>query len=103
MDRHGIARAAVLSLRGYARRLARRQRRNIRGRGAPSRPPHPHRDDEPVHERRGRELRRLADAGMRAVRLYPSFHSYALDNEFVDDVCRAAAERSLPVMIPTRP
>ncbi len=49
------------------------------------------------------ELRRLSDAGMKGIRLFPSFHSYSLDSDFVDEVCRAAAERKMPVVIPTRP
>jgi predicted TIM-barrel fold metal-dependent hydrolase len=51
----------------------------------------------------GGELERAIDAGLRGVRLYPSFHSYRLDSEFVDEICRVAGERHLPVMIPTRP
>ncbi len=103
MDRHGIARAAVLSLRGM---LVDWRAGNDETFAAVARHPDrliPIATMSPFMNGGGDELRRLADAGMRAVRLYPSFHSYALDNEFVDDVCRAAAERSLPVMIPTRP
>ncbi len=51
----------------------------------------------------GDELRRMVDAGARAVRLYPSFRSYGLDAAFVDEICAIAAERTVPVMIPTRP
>jgi hypothetical protein len=50
----------------------------------------------------GDELHRLCDAGARGVRLYPSFHSYRLDSAFVDEICRVAVERGIPVMIPTR-
>ncbi len=48
------------------------------------------------------ELHRLIDAGARGVRLYPAFHSYRLDSAFVDEICRVAVERGVPVMIPTR-
>lgn len=51
----------------------------------------------------GKELRSLVDAGMRGVRLYPSFHNYPLDSAFVDDICRTAADCGIPVIIPTRP
>lgn len=50
----------------------------------------------------GDELRRLIDAGARAIRLYPGFHSYRLDNSFVDEICGTAAERKVTVMIGTR-
>jgi predicted TIM-barrel fold metal-dependent hydrolase len=50
-----------------------------------------------------KELERLVGAGVRGVRLYPAFHSYLLDDPFVDDICRAACELAIPVMIPTRP
>lgn len=50
----------------------------------------------------GDELRRLIDAGARVVRLYPGFHSYRLDSSFADEICKAAADRCVPVMIGTR-
>lgn len=48
-------------------------------------------------------VREVLDAGARGIRLYPQFNSYRLVDPFVDEVCRVAAERRVPVMIPTRP
>ncbi len=48
-------------------------------------------------------VRHALDAGARGLRLYPLFHSYRLVDPFVDEVCQVAAERRVPVMIPTRP
>jgi uncharacterized protein len=103
MDRAGIARAVVLSLRGMIldwrsgndetlRECARRPDRLL-----PAVTLSPFMNGGPD------ELNRLADAGARCVRLYPQFHSYRLDATFVDDICRTAADRRLPVVIPTRP
>ncbi len=103
MDRHDIAKAAVLSLRGV---LVDWKAGNDETLAVSAR----HRDRlipmatlSPFMDGNGDEVRRLVDAGVRGVRLYPLFHSYPLDSEFTDDVCRTAAERSIPVMIPTRP
>jgi predicted TIM-barrel fold metal-dependent hydrolase len=103
MDRHGIEKAAVLSLRGV---LVDWKAGNDETLAAVARHPGrliPMATLSPFMNGNGDELRRLADAGMRGVRLYPLFHSYPLDSDFTDDVCRAAAERRIPVMIPTRP
>jgi len=103
MDRNGIEKAAVVSLRGV---LVDWRAGNDETLAAAGRHPGrliPFATLSPFMDGNGDELRRLADSGMRGVRLYPSFHSYSLDSEFTDDVCRAAAERRIPVMIPTRP
>lgn len=103
MDRNGIEKAAVLSLRGM---LVDWKAGNDETLAAAARHPGrlmPVATLSPFMGGNGDEMRRLADAGMRGVRLYPSFHSYSLDSDFTDDVCRAAAERRIPVMIPTRP
>lgn len=103
MDRNGIETAAVLSLRGV---LVDWRAGNDETLAAADRHPGrliPMATLSPFMDGNGDELRRLADTGMRGVRLYPLFHSYPLDSEFTDDVCRAAAERRIPVMIPTRP
>lgn len=103
MDRNGIDRAACMSLRGMfiswregneetlaaARRFA--------GRLIPMATICTFLDGN------GKELRSLVDAGMRGVRLYPSFHNYPLDSAFVDDICATAANCGIPVIIPTRP
>jgi uncharacterized protein len=102
MDRSGIQRAAVLSLRGVF--LDWRQG-NAETLFAAER--YPERlvamaTISPFLGGNGDELERALDAGARGVRLYPGFHSYRLDSDFVDDICRAAAGRGVPVMIPTR-
>lgn len=103
MDRNGIDRAAVISLRGV---IVDWRKGNEETLFAARR--YPDRlvamaTISPFLGGDGGELERAIDAGMRGVRLYPSFHSYRLDSEFVDDLCRVAGERHVPVMIPTRP
>lgn len=103
MDRNGIDKAAVLSLRGI---LVDWRAGNDETLAVSAKHPGrliPMATLSPFMEGNGDELRRLADSGMRGVRLYPLFHSYPLDSDFTDDICRAAAERRIPVMIPTRP
>lgn len=103
MDRSGIDRAACMSLRGMfiswrdgnAETLA--AARRFGDRLIPMATISPFLDGD------ADELRRLVDAGMRGVRLYPGFHNYPLDSAFTDAICTAAAERGIPVMIPTRP
>lgn len=103
MDRHGIARAAVCSLRGV---LADWRAGNEETRAAATL----HSDRllpvatlSPFMAGDGDEVRRLAKLGMCGVRLYPIFHNYQLNSSFVDEVCEAARDFHLPVMIPTRP
>lgn len=103
MDRNGIDRAACMSLRGM--QLDWRQG-NDETLAAAARHPQrliPVAAISPFLEGDGAELRRLVDAGMCGVRLYPSFHNYPLDSEFVRDICTTAAGCGVPVMIPTRP
>ncbi len=103
MDRNGIDQAACLSLRGV---LLDWRDGNAETLAAAARHPDrliPMATIGPFPDGGGDELRRMLDAGARGVRLYPSFHSYQLDDAFVDDVCAVAAERRVPVMIPTRP
>lgn len=103
MDRNGIEKAAVLSLRGV---LVDWRAGNEETLAAAARHPGrlvPMATLSPFMDGSGDEVRRLVDAGMRGVRLYPLFHSYPLDCDFTDDICRAAAEWRIPVMIPTRP
>lgn len=103
MDGNGIDRAAAMSLRGLfiswregnEETLAAACR--FAGRIIPMATVSPYLDGN------GDELRRCVDAGMRGVRLYPSFHNYPLDSAFVDDICATAADCRVPVMIPTRP
>jgi predicted TIM-barrel fold metal-dependent hydrolase len=103
MDRNGIDRAAVISLRGL---LADWRAGNEETLAAAERYPArlvPTATVSPFRHGDGAELKRLVAAGMRAVRLVPTFHNYQLDDEFVDDICRAAASCGIPVMIATRP
>jgi uncharacterized protein len=103
MDENGIGRAAVLSLRGV---LVDWQAGNEETLAAATRHPGrliPMATISPFMDGTGNELRRLVDAGMKGVRLYPLFHSYPLSSDFTDGICRAAAECRVPVMVPTRP
>jgi len=103
MDSNGIALAACMSLRGL---IVDWRRGNAETFAAVARYPRrllPVVTVSPYPDGDGGELRRLCDAGARAVRLSPLFHSYRLDDEFVDDVCSVAAEVGIPVMIATRP
>lgn len=103
MDRNGIEKAAVLSLRGVLVDWHAGNDETLAAAGRHAGRLIPVATLSPFMDGDGDEVRRLADAGMHGVRLYPLFHSYPLDSEFTDDVCRAAAERRIPVMIPTRP
>ncbi|MBN2312067.1 MAG: amidohydrolase family protein, partial [Candidatus Hydrogenedentes bacterium] len=49
-----------------------------------------------------RDLKDCADAGFRAIRLYPYYHDYALDGPEAAAVADAAREAGLPVSIPCR-
>lgn len=102
MDRFGVAQAAVLSLRGV---FVDWRAGNDETFEAAARFPDrliPAVTISPFMNGGADELNRLIDRGARCVRLYPSFHSYRLDSRFVDDICRVAGERSVPVMIPSR-
>lgn len=103
MDRHDIARAACMSLRGMQLNW-----REGNDETLAAVKQHPDRllgmaTISPFLGGNGDELRRLIDAGARGVRLYPAFHNYPLDSAFVDDMCTTAASCGVPVMIPTRP
>jgi uncharacterized protein len=103
MDANGIQRAAMLSLRGVVLDW---RAGNDETRAAATRHPDrliPMATISPFMDGNGDELRRLVDAGMRGIRLYPLFHSYPLSSDFTDDICRTAAECGIPVMVPTRP
>jgi hypothetical protein len=103
MDRNHIDQAAVMSLRGL---LLDWREGNEETLAAASRYPRrlvPMATLSPFLGGGGEKLKRLAGAGVRGVRLYPAFHNYAPGSPFVDEVCSAAAECSMPVMLPTRP
>lgn len=103
MDRCEIGRAACMSLRGVFVDWLTGNRETL---AAAERYPDrlvPVATMSPFPNGGGDELGKAIDAGARGVRLFPAFHSYRLDSEFVDEVCEAAAERRVPVTIPTRP
>lgn len=103
MDRSGVDRAACMSLRGLfiswrdgnAETLDAAKRFGDRLIAMAT--------ISPFLGGNGDELRRVVDAGARGVRLYPSFHNYPLDSAFADEICTVAAQRGIPVMVPTRP
>ncbi|MFV2068150.1 MAG: amidohydrolase family protein [Pirellulales bacterium] len=103
MDRNNIDQAAVMSLRGL---LLDWRAGNEETLAAATRYPTrlvPIATLSPFLDGDGKELARLADLGMRGVRLYPTFHNYPLSSSFVDEVCQAASDGNIPVMLPTRP
>lgn len=102
MDGHGVERAAVLSLRGVFIDWRQGNEETLfAARRYPDRLV-PFATVSPFLGGDGDALHRAVDAGARGVRLFPSFHSYRLDSDFVDAICTAAAQRGVPVMIPTR-
>jgi predicted TIM-barrel fold metal-dependent hydrolase len=103
MDRNGIDRAAVMSLRGVF--IDWRKGNDETLAAADRRPSRlvPIATISPFPDGGAEELKRLVNAGMRGVRLYPAFHSYLLDDPFVDEICSAASDSGIPVTIPTRP
>ncbi len=125
MDRHGIDRAAIASLRGlYGERRAANAETLAAAGAHPDRfipvavisPMRPRAEEPPGAQRPGgrsaqeapalsaaAEVRSLAEQGFRALRLYPLLHGYRLHDPFADEVCEAAAERRLPVIVCTRP
>lgn len=101
MDRHGIERAAVMSLRGLVDcRGGNRETLEVaaeyRGRLLPVA------TAAPTHWHNGDVLHRAIDAGAVGVRLYPLSHNYTLRYDFVDEVCAVATERGVYVSIPIR-
>jgi uncharacterized protein len=103
MDRHGIDFAACLSLRGvFIDWRAGNEETLAAATMAPDRLV-PMATISPFLGGDADALRMVLDAGARGVRLFPSFHNFRLDSEFVDEVCTVAAERVVPVMIQTRP
>ena len=51
----------------------------------------------------GAEVAILAGSGFRGIRLHPLFHSYALTDPVLHNVCEVAGQYGLPVVLPTRP
>ncbi len=103
MDRNGIDRAVVMSLRGlFIDWRAGNQETLAATKHHPDRLV-PAATVSPFLDGSADDVHRLADASFRVIRLYPLFHNYALEGAFTDAVCRAAGERGLPVSIPTRP
>lgn len=103
MDRHGIDRAAVVSLRGV---LVDWRAGNDETLAAAKAFPDrlvPAATLSPFLGGGADDVPRFAEAGFRMIRLYPMFHSYSLESDFTDEVCAAAGMLGLPVMIPTRP
>jgi predicted TIM-barrel fold metal-dependent hydrolase len=103
MDRNGIDRAACMSLRGMFISWREGNEETLAAANRFAGRLIPMATISPYLSGNGEELRRCVDAGMRGVRLYPSFHNYPLDSAFVDDTCATAADCGIPVIIPTRP
>ncbi|KPK70495.1 MAG: hypothetical protein AMJ84_07700 [Acidithiobacillales bacterium SM23_46] len=102
MDKFGIERAACLSLRGVFVDWRRGNQETLAATNK-----HPDRlvpvaTISPFLGGDAAALHEAIDAGARAVRLYPLLHNYSLADEFVDEICQAAAAREVPVMLPAR-
>ena len=103
MDRHGIERAAAMSLRGlFIDWRAGNDETLAAAKDHPGRLI-PAATISPFPDCSADDVGRLADAGVRVVRLYPGFHNYPLDGPFTDAICTAAGQRGMIVSIPTRP
>lgn len=102
MDRNGIDQAACLSLRGILVdwRLGNEETLAAAKQFADRLVPMA--TISPFLRGDADELNRLIDAGFKGVRLFPTFHSYRLDSDFIDAICNAAGERGVPVMLQTR-
>lgn len=103
MDRHGIDHAAIASLRGlYGERPAANAETLAAARARPDRFT-PIAIAGPMNGGGAAELRALAGDGFRGVRLYPLLHGYRLHDPFADEVCAAAGELRMAVIVATRP
>lgn len=103
MDRNGIARAACMSLRGLVLDW-----RDGNAESFSAAKAHPDRlvaaaTISPHLGGGAASVREVIEQGARLIRLYPAFHHYRFDGDFIGEVCHAAGEASIPVMIPTRP
>jgi predicted TIM-barrel fold metal-dependent hydrolase len=103
MDRNGIERAACMSLRSLFIDWRQGNSETLAAAAEHADRLIPAVTISPFLGGDGRELDRLLDGGAKMIRLYPTFHSFRLDDAFVDDICAAAGDRGVPVMIPTRP
>jgi predicted TIM-barrel fold metal-dependent hydrolase len=104
MDRWGIDRAAITSLRGLhgnwqdanteTLSLAKRYPDRVTPIGCIS----------PMNGGGPDALGKVIEAGIRGVRLYPSLlQGYSLQSPFADDIARTAGKLDVPVVISTRP
>jgi predicted TIM-barrel fold metal-dependent hydrolase len=104
MDRHGIDRVAITSLRGLhgnwrqaneeALRLANRYPDRMIPIGCIS----------PMNDGGASALRDMVESGIRGLRLYPLLlQGYSLQSRFAEDIARTAGISGIPVIIPTRP
>ena len=104
MDRHGIERAAITSLRGLHGDWHEANAETFELTGN-----HPDRlvpigCMSPMREGGAVALRRLVENGVRGVRLYPSLlQGYSLASPFADEVTVSAGELGIPVIVATRP
>ncbi|MHC4441585.1 MAG: amidohydrolase family protein [Planctomycetota bacterium] len=104
MDRFGIDRAAMASLRGLHGDWQEANAETLALTLA-----HPDRlipiaCMSPMKGGGGSSLRELVEQGFCGIRLYPLLlQGYSLRSQFVDEVCSVAGELEVPVIVPTRP
>lgn len=104
MDRHGIDRAAVTSLRGLFGDWPTANAETLALARA-----HPDRFIpvaclSPMTDGGAEPLRRLVNDGFRACRLYPLLlQGYSLRSPFASEIAATAGECGIPVIVPTRP
>ena len=104
MDRNGIDRAAITSLRGLHGnwRHANTETLSLAIR-CPDRLT-PIGCISPMNDGGPTALREMVKAGIRAVRLYPMLlQGYDLHSSFANEIAQTAGELGVPIIIPTRP
>ena len=104
MDRYGIDRAAITSLRGLHGNW-----RQANGETLSLAHRYPDRFTpigciSPMNDGGPSALRDMVEAGIRGVRLYPLLlQGYSLQSTFADEIANTAGTLGIPVMVPTRP
>jgi len=104
MDRFGIDRAAITSLRGLYGDW-----REANAETSALAAAHPDRlmpiaCMSPMNDGGGEALRQLVEQGFRGIRLYPLLlQGYSLRSPFAAEISEAAGELDVPVVVPTRP
>jgi len=104
MDRFGIDRAAITSLRGLHGDWREANAETLTLAASHSDRLTPIATMSPMNGGGGGPLRELVAKGFRGIRLYPLLlQGYSLRSPFAEEVAATAGELAVPVIIPTRP